>query len=171
VEYGRPSRDNRAVLGQSTGSAGRDARPEIAKGITVNRMVKAADDLDAHIGGRVRLRRMMIGMSQEQLGEALGLTFQQVQKYEKGLNRIGAGRLYRMAQIMRVPIEFFFEGLPEIIEPEDEPERAAQKAEIMGFLSTPEGYALSTAFANIDDSATRRRLVDLIRTIAGADST
>lgn len=131
-------------------------------------MVKTANEIDVHIGGRVKLRRMMIGMSQEQLGEALGLTFQQVQKYEKGLNRIGAGRLYRIAQILDVPVSSFFEGLPETGE-EGGDEELSRMAELMSFLGTLEGYQLSTAFSRIEDGATRRRIVDLVRTLAAAD--
>jgi len=132
-------------------------------------MVKAANNIDVHIGSRVKLRRMMIGMSQEQLGDALGLTFQQVQKYEKGLNRIGAGRLYRIAQILGVPASFFFEGLPEVGDDAD-PVEIDRMAELLLFLGTIEGYQLSTAFNQIQDSATRRRLVDLIRTIASVET-
>lgn len=137
-------------------------------------MAKSADSIDAHIGSRVRLRRVMVGVSQEQLGEALGVTFQQIQKYEKGLNRIGAGRLYRVAQILKVEVGFFYEGLPHLngsaalngleVSIEADEETAA----LMSFLSTPEGNSLSRAFTRIDDGPTRRRLVDLVRTIAEA---
>jgi transcriptional regulator with XRE-family HTH domain len=72
---------------------------------------KQANPIDAQVGNRVRLRRMLIGMSQEKLGELLGLTFQQVQKYEKGVNRIGAGRLFQVARILSVPIDYFYEGV------------------------------------------------------------
>src|SRR5918911_3890216 len=73
---------------------------------------KAPNPIDRHVGSRVRMRRMLIGMSQEKLGEALGLTFQQVQKYEKGTNRIGASRLHRITNVLDVPIDFFYEGAP-----------------------------------------------------------
>src|SRR6476619_5423180 len=73
---------------------------------------KAPNPIDKHVGARVRMRRMMLSMSQEKLGDALGLTFQQVQKYEKGANRIGASRLQQIAQIMQVPVSFFFAGTP-----------------------------------------------------------
>lgn len=138
----------------------------------VGHVVKAADDIDAYIGSRVRLRRMTVGVSQEQLGDALGLTFQQIQKYEKGQNRIGAGRLYRIAQILSTPVEYFYEGLPPtagtgagatdtVVE---------RSAEIQAFMSSPEGHALSLAFQRIHDPATRRRIVDLVSTIASDDS-
>src|SRR5580693_6549785 len=74
---------------------------------------KQANPIDGQVGNRVRLRRMLIGMSQEKLGELLGLTFQQVQKYEKGVNRIGAGRLYQVAHILGVPVSYFYEGVME----------------------------------------------------------
>ena len=128
--------------------------------------VKAADDIDAHVGSRVRLRRMTLNISQEQLGEALGLTFQQIQKYEKGQNRIGAGRLYKISQILSVPVEFFYEGLPVAGNSASEDKMAARNVEIQQFLASPDGHALSRAFLKIADSATRRRIVDLVNTIA-----
>ena len=73
---------------------------------------RSMNPIDAHVGARVRLRRMLVGMSQERLGELLGVTFQQVQKYEKGANRIGASRLYEVSQILEVPVQFFFDDLP-----------------------------------------------------------
>ena len=75
---------------------------------------KAPNPIDKHVGSRVRMRRMMLAMSQEKLGDALGLTFQQVQKYEKGTNRIGASRLQQIANILQVPVSFFFEGAPDL---------------------------------------------------------
>ena len=137
-------------------------------------MDKTADSIDAHIGGRVRLRRMTMGVSQERLGAALGVTFQQVQKYEKGLNRIGAGRLYRISRILEVPVAYFYEGLPHLngaaAAESAGHEADRESAEILSFLSTPEGYSLSRAFTRIEDGATRRRLVELVRTIAEAES-
>lgn len=128
--------------------------------------VKAADEVDAHVGSRVRFRRMTLGVSQEHLADALGLTFQQIQKYEKGQNRIGAGRLFKIAQILTVPVEFFYEGLrhPASVDGEDTERKGAA---VQNFLTSPEGYALALAFHQIEDSATRRRIVDLVRTIAG----
>src|SRR5205807_10013477 len=79
-----------------------------------NRMKKAPNPVDKHVGSRVRLRRMMLSMSQEKLGDALGLTFQQVQKYEKGANRIGASRLQQISHSLQVPVSFFFEGAPDM---------------------------------------------------------
>lgn len=133
------------------------------KGITLPK--KKANPVDAHVGYRVRLRRMLIGMSQERLGELLGLTFQQVQKYERGINRIGAGRLFEVAEILGVPISFFYEGVNGI-----NPSGGSggeQGSPVMDFLSSNEGIQLSTAFMGIKDVKVRRRILDLVRSIAG----
>lgn len=123
-----------------------------------------ADRIDAHVGARVRLRRTALGVSQEELGDALGLTFQQVQKYERGQNRIAAGRLYRIAQYLSVPVDWFYDGLPPPAQPCAEAEE--QREEINSFLTSPEGHALSRSFQMIGDIRTRRRIVDLVATIA-----
>ncbi len=111
----------------------------------------------------------MLGMSQEQLASSLGLTFQQVQKYERGMNRIGASRLYHIATALGVPVQFFYEGLPDT-EVSGEKEDAAREDmdQIMSFLLSSEGLALASAFLKIGDASTRRRLVDLVRALAGA---
>src|SRR5438874_1511982 len=133
------------------------------KGITLPK--KKANPVDAHVGYRVRLRRVLIGMSQERLGELLGLTFQQVQKYERGMNRIGAGRLYEVAEILGVPISFFYEGVNGV-QPSGEG-GGLESSAVMDFLSSNEGIQLSTAFIGIKDAKVRRRLLDLVRSIAG----
>lgn len=109
---------------------------------------------------------MTLGMSQEHLGKSIGLTFQQIQKYEKGLNRIGAGRLYRIAMVLTVPVEYFFEGLPGAEDLSDTQTQERNRA-IQSFLVSPDGFSLCQAFLSIDDPATRRRIVDLVATIAG----
>src|SRR2546429_4777702 len=104
---------------------------------------KSPDPVDKHVGNRVRMRRMMLSMSQEKLGDALDLTFQQVQKYEKGTNRIGASRLQHIAQILQVPVSFFFEGGPAA-----EGSRGASVASpsyVSDFLATRDGLALAKA--------------------------
>lgn len=153
---------------QESRTAAKDAaeRPGAADPGRRARDVKAADDIDAYVGARVRLRRMTLNISQEQLGDELGLTFQQIQKYEKGQNRIGAGRLYRIAQILAVPIEFFYEGLPVVSDPKIDGNSAERSARIQEFLASSDGHALSQAFVRIKDSVTRRRIVDLVNTIA-----
>jgi len=133
------------------------------KGITLPK--KKANPVDAHVGYRVRLRRVLIGMSQERLGELLGLTFQQVQKYERGMNRIGAGRLYEVAEILGVPISFFYEGVNGVQRSGEG--GGLESSAVMDFLSSNEGIQLSTAFMGIRDAKVRRRLLDLVRSIAG----
>ena len=113
---------------------------------------KAPNPTDKHVGARVRMRRMMLGMSQEKLGDALGLTFQQVQKYEKGTNRIGASRLQQISNILQVPVSFFFEGAPNSANPESGFDEAPSPAYVSDFLATSDGLALTRAFMRIKDS-------------------
>ena len=128
---------------------------------------KAPNPTDKHVGSRVRMRRMMLSMSQEKLGDALGLTFQQVQKYEKGTNRIGASRLQQISHILQVPVSFFFEGAPNPGEQSQGLEEAPSPAYVADFLATSDGLALTKAFMRIDDAKLRRRIVDLVEQIAG----
>ena len=130
---------------------------------------KSPNPIDKHVGSRVRMRRMMLGMSQEKLGDALGLTFQQVQKYEKGTNRIGASRLQQISLILQVPVAFFFEGAPQVGEQSRGLSDAPSPAYVADFLATSDGLALTKAFMRIQDPKTRRRIVDLVRQIAGED--
>jgi transcriptional regulator with XRE-family HTH domain len=132
---------------------------------------KAPNPIDKHVGSRVRMRRMMLAMSQEKLGDALGLTFQQVQKYEKGTNRIGASRLQQISHILKVPVAFFFEGAPSSSaeEPLDDLAEAPSPAYVSDFLATSDGLALTKAFMRIGDSKLRRRIVDLVEQIATND--
>jgi transcriptional regulator with XRE-family HTH domain len=123
--------------------------------------------IDKHVGNRVRMRRMMLKMSQQKLGEAIGLTFQQVQKYEKGTNRIGASRLQQIAQVLGVPVPFFFEGAPLAPGMPRGPGPAPSPAYVAEFLATSEGLALTKAFMRIPDAKLRRRIVDLVEQIAG----
>src|SRR5208283_2129221 len=130
---------------------------------------KAPNPIDKHVGSRVRMRRMMLGMSQEKLGNSLSLTFQQVQKYEKGTNRIGASRLQQISHILQVPVSFFFEGAPNVGGPLARGEgmrEAPSPAYISDFLATSDGLALTKAFMRISDSKLRRRIVDLVEQIA-----
>jgi transcriptional regulator with XRE-family HTH domain len=132
---------------------------------------KAPNPIDKHVGSRVRMRRMMLGMSQEKLGNNLGLTFQQVQKYEKGTNRIGASRLQQISHILQVPVSFFFEGAPANINGprSDELSEAPSPAYVSDFLATSDGLALTKAFMRIPDMKLRRRIVDLVEQIAVDD--
>jgi transcriptional regulator with XRE-family HTH domain len=130
---------------------------------------KAPNPIDKHVGSRVRMRRMMLSMSQEKLGDALGLTFQQVQKYEKGTNRIGASRLQQISLILQVPVAFFFEGAPNVPGQPDGLREAPSPAYVSDFLATSEGLALTKAFTRIKEPKLRRRIVDLVEQIAGDD--
>jgi transcriptional regulator with XRE-family HTH domain len=131
---------------------------------------KAPNPIDKHVGSRVRMRRMMLSMSQEKLGDALGLTFQQVQKYEKGTNRIGASRLQQISHILQVPVAFFFEGAPALAgQSTDGMREAPSPAYVSDFLATSEGLALTKAFMRIKEPKLRRRVVDLVKEIAGAN--
>ena len=128
---------------------------------------KAPNPVDKHVGSRVRMRRMMMSMSQEKLGDALGLTFQQVQKYEKGTNRIGASRLQQISDILQVPVSFFFEGAPNLSghAAAGGMSEAASPAYVSDFLATSDGLALTKAFVQIKDGKLRRRIVDLVEAI------
>jgi transcriptional regulator with XRE-family HTH domain len=127
---------------------------------------KAPNPIDKHVGSRVRMRRMMLSMSQEKLGDALGLTFQQVQKYEKGTNRIGASRLQQIAAILQVPVAFFFEGAPHAPGQSTGMSEAPSPAYVSDFLATSDGLALTKAFMRIKNSKLRRRIVDLVEQIS-----
>lgn len=131
-------------------------------------MKKSPNPTDKHVGSRVRMRRMMLGMSQEKLAEGLGLTFQQVQKYEKGTNRIGASRLRQIASILQVPEGFFFEGLPRLDGIPDS--RPIVTTFVDDFLATKDGIAIAQAFTTIADPRLRRRIVDLIEQIAANEN-
>jgi transcriptional regulator with XRE-family HTH domain len=127
--------------------------------------------IDVHVGTRIRLRRTLLGLSQEKLGEAIGLTFQQVQKYERGANRVGSSRLFDLSRVLDVPIAYFFEDMPSNIE-EKSPSR------LMGMASPPaveyepdpmakrETLELVRAYYRIPDAAVRKRIFDLIKSIA-----
>lgn len=119
--------------------------------------------MDVHVGGRIRFRRKLLGMSQEKLGENLGLTFQQIQKYEKGTNRIGASRLFYLAQVLDVPVQFFFKEAPGAEVSEFAGQAFADEASIVEFLSSRDGLELNRAFLRIADSNVRRAIVNLVR--------
>ena len=135
-----------------------------------DRSSRRANPMDVHVGTRVRLRRMLLGISQEKLGERLGLTFQQIQKYEKGVNRIGASRLYELAAVLNVPVQFFYDNAP-MTEPAAQPaagfaDRPADSY-VVDFLATREGLELNRAFVRILDPRQRRAVLELVRALAG----
>ncbi|OYR10419.1 helix-turn-helix domain-containing protein [Brucella grignonensis] len=128
---------------------------------------KKPNPIDVHVGSRIRLRRNMLGLSQEKLGENLGITFQQIQKYEKGTNRVGASRLQAISSILTVPVSFFFEDAPG-----SNPTSQAGFAEdneatyVVDFLNSNEGVQLTRAFTKIADPKVRRKIIDLVKSLA-----
>lgn len=134
--------------------------------MTENR--RAPHPIDVHVGNRMRMRRMMLNMSQDKLGEGVNLTFQQIQKYEKGVNRIGASRLFQISRLLSVPVQFFFEGIESEGADGFAEEAPADFAgdDFMALLSTPEGVQLCRSFAQISDPKIRRKVLDLIKTLS-----
>ena len=134
---------------------------------------KKPNPVDTHVGSRVRLRRMLLGMSQERLGDSMGLTFQQVQKYEKGVNRIGASRLFQISKILDVPVQFFFEEAPYAGDASSSRGMAEPESEgfILEFLNSREGLELNRAFVKIGDAKVRKGLVDLVRALGSSGGT
>jgi transcriptional regulator with XRE-family HTH domain len=136
--------------------------------------VEGRDDLgmggphpvDRHVGLRIRMRRKELGISQEKLAEALGLTFQQVQKYERAANRVSASKLFEIARALNASVAYFYEGL--VVSEELEP-RAAPNLEAHAFLLTPEGSELASLFPKLGRSRVRRKVLELVRAIAGTD--
>ena len=134
-------------------------------------MKRAPNPVDQHVGSRVRMRRVLLGMSQEKLAESLGLTFQQVQKYEKGTNRIGASRLQEISNTLQVAPSFFFEGLNSHAPAQNSgfAEEASARS-ITNFVITAEGLRLNKAFTQITDPKVRRRIIDLVIAVAGSQA-
>jgi transcriptional regulator with XRE-family HTH domain len=138
--------------------------------------------IDIHVGSRIRLRRTLLGMSQERLGDALGLTFQQVQKYERGVNRVGASRLFDISRVLDVPISYFFDDMPEGMQ--DVP-LSGPRGRTFGFAETQEPFAagvddhltkretleLVRAYYRIPDASMRKRMFDLMKSLAQTDAT
>jgi transcriptional regulator with XRE-family HTH domain len=126
--------------------------------------------VDTHVGGRVRMRRKLLGVSQDQLADSLGLTFQQVQKYERGANRISASKLFRIAEILNVEVSYFFDGLPDPIEGAGPDGAVSHMHEVMqAFLQTSEGVELAEIFPRISSGRVRRQILDLVRTMAAEE--
>jgi transcriptional regulator with XRE-family HTH domain len=132
-------------------------------------MVTKFNPIDQHVGKRLRMRRLMLNMSQTDIAAALGLTFQQVQKYEKGTNRISASRLQRLCQVLQVPVAFFFEGAPRAVGiPEPLEADAESPAYVSDFLATSDGVALVKAFWRIRDAKLRHAIVALVEQVVSA---
>jgi transcriptional regulator with XRE-family HTH domain len=128
-------------------------------------MDKQPNEVDQHVGRRLRMRRLMLGMSQEKLAGQLQLTFQQVQKYEKGVNRISASRLQDLSRILQVPVPFFFEGAPGGSNAKGPPPTPAYVSE---FLATADSFVLIRAFTRIKSAHLRRSIVRLVEGLSGA---
>jgi transcriptional regulator with XRE-family HTH domain len=129
----------------------------------------AGTKIDAHVGARIRLRRTLLGMSQEQLGDAMDLTFQQIQKYERGANRIGSSRLYQLSQVLNVPISYFFDELPAA--ERDGPDAAAASRVVQESkrMTKRETLELVRAYFKIEDAAVRQRIFEIVKAAAGKD--
>jgi len=132
-------------------------------------VTKVPNPIDKYVGSRVRMRRLMLGMSQSVLADKLGLTFQQVQKYEKGSNRISASRLQEMTRILQVPVSFFFEGAPQAAGHSGKGVVAPSPAYVTDFLAASDGHALMRAFVRIKNSPLQRSIVHLVEAIVGED--
>ena len=137
--------------------------------------------MDVHVGSRIRLRRSLLGMSQEKLGELMGVTFQQVQKYERGANRIGASRLYELSQILDIPVSFLFDDVPESVARQSAPRWVPDRGGNPGGLPSPgdplfdaaartESLELARMYERVGDSDTRKKILELARAIANMPS-
>lgn len=129
---------------------------------------RGPNPVDLHVGARVRMRRKFLGMSQEGLAEAIDLTFQQVQKYERGSNRISASKLYEISKALKAPVAYFFEGYGENEGVEGFSESESEQF-VHGFLMTTEGIELAEAFPRIKNAKFRRRILELVRALAEDD--
>lgn len=128
---------------------------------------KKPNPIDMHVGSRIRLRRNMLGLSQEKLGENLGITFQQIQKYEKGTNRVGASRLQAISSILNVPVSFFFEDAPGSGSSGGDGFAEDNEATyVVDFLNSNEGVQLTRAFTKISDPKACRKIIDLVKSLA-----
>jgi transcriptional regulator with XRE-family HTH domain len=135
--------------------------------------MKRIHPIDKHVGARARMRRLMLNMSQSKIADALGVTFQQIQKYENGVNRISASRLQRLCAILEVPVSFFFDGAPRAHGLPDTPEAEAvgESAALDAFVATSDGLALVTAYTRIPNTKVRRAIVALVEQITAESLT
>ena len=128
---------------------------------------KVPNPIDVHVGRRLRMRRMLVGMSQEKLGESLDVTFQQVQKYERGANRISASRLFDISHILDVPVQYFFDDIkPARRKKKTQRRKHVDTAQVISFLSTQDGAVLIRTFSEIDSAQIRRNIIDLVKSIS-----
>lgn len=129
---------------------------------------RSASHIDLHVGTRIRIRRQLMNMSQEKLGDSLGVTFQQVQKYERGTNRVGASRLWNISRVLDVPISFFYDGLDDDFEYVQAAENK-QMPIVYDFINSSDGVAFAKAVSCINNKAVRRQLLELARSLADGD--
>lgn len=144
------------------------AKPQKAAALTHDDASKRSGPhpIDIHVGSRVKLRRMILGMSQETLGKSLGLTFQQIQKYEKGVNRIGASRMFELSQLLDVPVQFFYDGFGATSQAANGFAEGEAGETVMDLVNSPEGVQLCRYFSGIKDVEVRKRVLDLVKSIA-----
>jgi transcriptional regulator with XRE-family HTH domain len=132
--------------------------------------IRLPNPVDLHVGARIRLRRRMQGVSQERLADALGLTFQQVQKYERGANRVSASKLYEIAAALRAPVAYFFDGLADPAgDGAGEEASSSDEHDVHAFLMTAEGLELARLFPQVPRGRVRRRVLDLLRAMVGGE--
>ncbi len=127
---------------------------------------KQPNPVDVHVGARIRLRRTLLGMSQDRLGTSLGITFQQIQKYERGMNRVGASRLQLMANVLDVPVSFFFDDAPSQNDNATNTTVSSSTDYVNQFLASSEGLQLNRAFLKIPDPKIRRGIIALTKALA-----
>lgn len=142
------------------------SKPSLAAAYSLSKRGEGPNPIDLHVGTRLRLRRTLLGLSQEVLGEAVGITFQQLQKYERGMNRISASRLFNLSQVLGVSVSYFFEELPAA----DAATRVAQGAEDGDTMAKRETLELVRAYYRVPEGAVRRRALDLLKALGEAVS-
>ena len=155
----------------STSTSGPHLGPSSVRKITRRRVPGVADPVDVHVGSRVRLRRTLLGLSREKLGEAVGLTFQQIQKYERGANRIGASRMYDLSHVLDVPVSFFFKDMPDEIKKRDDTPSDSLGAHTLEEadkdpLTRRETLELVRVYYKVGNAAVRKRIFELIKSLA-----
>jgi transcriptional regulator with XRE-family HTH domain len=131
---------------------------------------RSPNPVDLHVGARIRMRRKILGVSQERLADDLGLTFQQVQKYERGANRVSASKLYEIARSLQAPISYFFDGLADPLAAAEQYAPAGDDRFVHDFLMTSEGLELATIFPKIRRGRVRRKVLDLVRAMADEEA-
>ncbi len=139
------------------------SKPPVKMPVKTTAKADGPHPIDIHVGARVKLRRMILGMSQETLGKALGLTFQQIQKYEKGVNRIGASRIFELSNLLDVPIQYFYNDYGDTIGAAPGSDNGDR---FMDLVNSPEGVQLCRSFSEITDPQVKKRVLDLVKSIA-----